>query len=258
MSPRGPELATRLAFAAALRELAAVHRRDQARLLRRACALAPRGARRRWDAACAEEIASARIDGFPVEPLLPRLLALPAMGWPRASALARAALALDPGHAGRLVLARAWLLEGDAPGAVEVLRALLAERPLPHLRPGVLAALALALELAGRHGEALAGYAAAVSEPRSDPGVAVALLALALRVGDRPAADLAMRRLAPLDLTIAGMRRRFERALREAKERSRLGAGAAASGRDEDLRRTILESVLAGPRACSEVARELL
>jgi hypothetical protein len=88
--------------------------------------------------------------------------------------------------------------------------------------------------------------------------VAVALLALALRVGDRPAADLAMRRLAPLDLTIAGMRRRFERALREAKERSRRGAGAAASGRDEDLRRTILEIVLAGPRACSEVARELL
>lgn len=276
---------TGISLAAALRELECVHRRDQAHLLREACALAcagsalgrlyvagfeyvPRGftresARSAWDRACREEIETAQADEFHVNALLPRLLELPATLWPSPTTLARAALALEPCHAGRVDLARARIAEGDADQAIAELRSLLDEGPAPSVRGVALEALAMALECEGDDRSSLGCYEAAVLESRSDPRVTVALLALALRVGDPYGVSLATRRLALLDLSVAGTRRRFDRALRAARERAareraerdRHGSrrGAADAGRWE-----ILEMALAGSEACSEVARELI
>lgn len=277
-----------LSFAAALRELVIVHRCDQARLLREACALAcagsrlgrlyvagfehaPNGssreiARSTWDHACAEEIEAARTDDFQVDPMLPRLLELPSKLWPRATSLARASLALKPSHGGRVDLARARIAEADPSGAIGELRELLDEEPAPAIRGAALEALALALECEGDHRASLVCYEAAALESRSDPRVTVALLALALRVGDRSGVSLAAQRLARLDLSVAGTRRRFDRALRAARGRARrAGRGraerdgrGAPRGPDDEIGWEILEMALAGSGACSEVARELI
>jgi len=255
----------RSSLAAALRELEIVHRRDQARLLREACALVcarsrlgrlyvagfEHATRARWDRACAEEIESARADDFQVDPILPRILALPPHLWPRATSLAGAALALQTCHEARIDLARAKIAEADAAGAIGVLRELLRDEPLPEVRGVALEALALALELEGDSLASIGCYEAAAQQCRSDPRVCVALLALALRVGDRGAISLAARRLAPLDLTVSGSRRRFDRALRAARGRARPSSG-------DEIEWTILEMAFAGPGACSEVARGLI
>jgi len=267
------------AWPAALRELERVHRSDQARLLREACALACAGtplgrlyvagfeharcassreeARAAWDLACVEEIDTARADAFQVERLLPRLLDLRTERWPRPAFLARAALALKPCQAGRVDLARARIAEGDLARAIGELRILLGQEPAPAVRADALEALAMALEGAGDRRASLACYAAASVEDRSDPRIPIALLALALRVGDRDKISLAVRRLARLDLSVAGTRRRFERALCAARgraERDRRGEPRAADAR---VGRVILEMALAGPGACAEVARGL-
>ncbi|MFN0009530.1 MAG: hypothetical protein ACKVXR_16650 [Planctomycetota bacterium] len=255
----------RSSLAAAMRELAIVHRRDQARLLRVACALVctrsrlgrlyvagfAHGPRIRWDRACAEEIESAGADDFQVDPLLPRLLGLSSELWPRATSLAEAALALLPCHEGRIDLARAKIAEADAPGAIGDLRELLRDGPLPDVRGAALEALALALELEGDSRASIACYGAAAQQSRSDPRVCVALLALALRVEDRPGISLAARRLEALDLTVSGSRLRFDRALKAARGRAR------RAPRDE-IGWPILEMAFKGSGACSEVARGLL
>jgi hypothetical protein len=254
-----------LYLAAALRELAIVHRHDQARLLRDACALvcarsqlgrlyvagfehAPRA---HWDRACAEEIESARADHFHVDPTLPRLLALPSEHWPRATSLAEASLALQPCHAGRLDLARARIAEANASGAIDDLRQLLRDGPLPETRGAALEALALAFELEGDSRTSIACYGAAARQRHSDPRICVSLLALSLRVGDRSGISLAARRLERLDLTVPGSRRRFDRAMRAARGRARRARGDEGGW-------TILEMALAGSGACSQVARGLI
>ena len=263
---------TGITLAAALRELGIVHRRDQAFLLREACALAcgatPLGrlyvaggsTRRRgrpaWDRACAEEIASARSDGFPVDPALPRLLELPSARWPRPTVLAEAAQELRPCRAGRVDLARARVAERDAARAIEELRAVLAESPGPTERAPALEALALALECIGDLRAALACYAEAAREPRSATRVSVALLALALRLPDLDGVSLAVERLALLDLSVPGTRRRFDRAVLAARGRAARDARARGRGTQRSGG-PILEMALAGSGACSEVARGL-
>ena len=262
MKHRGPGIT----FAAALRELEIVHRRDQARLLREACAFAggdlPLGrlyaagwhasdiARRAWERACAEEIESARTDGFALDPTLRSLPGLPFDRWPRPTLLVRAALDLRPSRAGRLDLARARIAEGDTTGAIGELRAWLDEATTADDRGPALEALGLALECEGDRPAALACYAEAVREPRCDPRVSVALLALALRVPDPDGVSLAAQRLARLDLSVPGTRRRFDRALRAARGRAARNPGARIGW-------PILEIALAGSEACSEVARGL-
>jgi hypothetical protein len=252
-------------FAAALRELAIVHRRDQARLLREACGLAcarsrlgrlyvagfEQAPRARWDHACAEEIECARADEFEVDPMLPRLLALPEELWPRATALAEASLALQPCHDGRLDLARAKIADADPSGAIGDLCELLEDGPVPESRGAVLEALALALELEGDSRTSIACYGEASEQSRSDPRICVALLALSLRVGDRSGISLAARRLERLDLTVSGSRRRFDRAMRAARGRARRAGGDGVAW-------TILEMAIAGSGPCSEVARGLI
>jgi len=252
----------RLSFSSALRELEFVHRCDQARLLREACALAcagsglarlyvagfehapagssPELARSNWDRACLEEIEVARKDEFRPDPMLPALLELPTSLWPCATDLARAALELKPSHGGRVDLARAMIAEADPTGAIGELRRLLDEDPTPAVRGAALEALALAFECDG------------------DPRVAVALLALALRVGDRSAVSLAAQRLAPLDLSVAGTRRRFDRALRAARGRARRRGRVALRRSEDESQWQILEMALSGSEACSEIARTLI
>jgi hypothetical protein len=270
---RGNDFSSRFSLGAALRELEIVHRRDQARLLREACAIvcartrlgrlyvagfdhAPERTTRetertRWDRACAEEIESARLDDFEVGPPLPQLLALPSALWPRATSLAEASLALQPSHEGRIDLARARIAEADATSAIGDLRELLRDDPLPDVRGSALEALALALELEGEFPASIACYGAAARQSRSDPRICVALLALALRVGDRSGISLAARRLERLDLTVRGSRRRFDRALRAARGRARRAPG-------DEIGWTILEMAFDGSGACSEVARGLI
>lgn len=267
-------------YAAALRELELVHRQDQARLLRQACALAcatsalgrlyvagfedapiaasPEAARGSWVRACSEEIASAREDGFSVHPMLPRLLELPLEDWPRASRLVQASLELHPSHGGRLDLARARTAADDPFGAIRILLDLLEERPLESIRCAALEAIALALESAGEFPSSIRCYEAAVVERRSDLRVAVSLLALALRCGDPSGVELSSARLALLDLAVAGTRRRFDRALRAAKGRAERDARAGTRPPNEGFRWRILELSRAGPPACSEIARGLL
>lgn len=255
---------SRVSFPAALRELEIVHRRDQARLLREAsalaCARSPLGrlyvagcepARSRWDHACAEEVESARADEFPVAPMLPRLLALRPELWPSATALAEAALALQPCHEGRIDLARAKIAEADGRGSIGDLHGLLRDELLPEVRGAALEALGLALEFEGDFLASIGSYTAAAQQSRSDPRICVALLALALRVGDRTGISLAVRRLAPLDLSVSGSRLRFDRALRAARGRARRAAR-------NEIEWPILEMALSGSGACSEVARGLI
>jgi len=262
MMRRGPGIT----FAAALRELEIVHRRDQERLLREACALAggelplgrlyvagwpaPDFARAAWERKCAEEIESARTDGFAVDPTLRSLPGLPSDRWPRPTLLARAALDLGPNRAGRLDLARARIAEGDTTGAIGALRAWLDDATIADDRGAALEALGLALECEGDRPASLACYMEAVREPRCDPRVSVALLALALRVPDADGVSLAAQRLARLDLSVPGTRRRFDRALRAAR-------GRAARSPGTGIGWPILEMALVGSEACSEIARGL-
>lgn len=261
---REQEFSSRFSLTAALRELEIVHLRDQARLLRKACALVCarsrlgrlyvagcKPVRSRWDHACAEEIESALADDFPVDPMLPRLLALPSDLWPRATSLAEASLALQPCHDGRIDLARAKVTEVDASGAIGDLRELLRDEPMPEIRGVALEALALALEFEGDTLASIGFHEAAVQHSRSDPRTCVALLALALRVGDRAGISLAAQRLAPLDLTVSGSRRRFDRALRAARGRARRASA-------NEIEWPILEMAFSGSGACSEVARGLI
>jgi len=270
----------RLSFSSALRELEFVHRCDQARLLREACALAcagsglarlyvagfehapagssPELARSNWDRACLEEIEVARKDEFRPDPMLPALLELPTSLWPCATDLARAALELKPSHGGRVDLARAMIAEADPTGAIGELRRLLDEDPTPAVRGAALEALALAFECDGDPRASLSCYEAAARQIRSDPRVAVALLALALRVGDRSAVSLAAQRLAPLDLSVAGTRRRFDRALRAARGRARRRGRVALRRSEDESQWQILEMALSGSEACSEIARTLI
>jgi len=253
----------RLSFSSALRELEFVHRCDQARLLREACALAcagsglarlyvagfehapagssPELARSNWDRACLEEIEVARKDEFRPDPMLPALLELPTSLWPCATDLARAMIA-----------------EADPTGAIGELRRLLDEDPTPAVRGAALEALALAFECDGDPRASLSCYEAAARQIRSDPRVAVALLALALRVGDRSAVSLAAQRLAPLDLSVAGTRRRFDRALRAARGRARRRGRVALRRSEDESQWQILEMALSGSEACSEIARTLI
>jgi hypothetical protein len=217
--------------------------------------IARSAARSEWDLEVGEEIASARADGYRVDPLLRRIHSLPTARWPTATHLARASLRWKPSHAGRLDLARAHLAEEDPGGAIEILRRLLDEHPLPAVRTAALETLAMALEWGGEARASLACYEAAVLEPRSDARVAVGLLALALRLGDPTGIRLAEERLGRLDLRIAGTRRRFDRALRAATVRS---GRAPSIGTSADVRGSILRLVRSGAPACSEVARKLL
>jgi hypothetical protein len=180
-------------FSAALRELEAVHR-HQARLLRGACALACarttlgrlyvagfEHALSIWDRDCAEEIETARVDGFDLDPWLPRLLDQLPIHWPRATTLALAALSSSPATAPHRSGSRPDR-GGESSAAIGELRELLGERPAPPVR-------GTALEASRSPSSAPAARAslACYGRPRGrqSPAIAVtiALLALALREG---------------------------------------------------------------------------
>ncbi len=216
---------------AALDELGLVHRKEQAALLRDAaslvCATSRRGrpfvagaARARWRQACLEAITVAEADRVDVEPLLRNLAADPVARWPAASRLARASLALDRCVAGSVALARAWICENETRAAIELLCELAAGPPHAPDRCDVLEALALALESAGALDESLDAYASALRIPGCAPRVAVSMFALALRRGDAAWIDFASARLLDLDLSIPGVRTRFQVALARAVERA--------------------------------------
>jgi len=264
----------------AVRELEAVHRLDQARLLRDASAIVSestplgrlylrnRRSRRQgdvpastfveWREACREEIRAARQDAAVVDRSLLRLAERPFDRWPRGSQLALEALRIDRTQAGRLALARARVGEGAPLRAIEVLRNLLAEAPGEPLLQETLETLALACESAGETHRSLDWYEIAVISPGSDLAVVVSLLALALRCGDVRGIDLASRRLDAVDLSVHGTRRRFRSALRLAQERADHEArGSRGLGTGSDGER-IRQMAVAGRGACAEVARALL
>jgi hypothetical protein len=254
-------------FAAALEELAVVHRKEQAALLRAAarfaCSNASRGrlfvagpersGRPSWRRACLEELELAAADGVEVHALLARLSSLPVRSWPRPSRIALAALELERCHAGVLDLARARIAEGRLAEGIGVLRDLLGEEPLGRDRKDALESMALAFEAAGRASESLAWYEAAISVPGIDVRVAVSMLSLALRHGDAARIGIAADRLRPLALSVPGARSRFSSALRQALARNAARGGSPSAGRD-----WIWQLALEGEGAEAEVARALL
>jgi len=269
---------------AALEELQVVHRKEQALLLRAAARRAyasssrgrlyvagrgrirrdeppadPLGDRRRsWRASCREEIAAAEQDGAPVHPELRALSAMPIASWPSASALAALALELEPSHAGLLELARAHVADGRPRAAVEILHGVLAAQPHPRVRLELLEVLALAFESAGRAGESLTCYEAALAEPGSDWRVAVSMLCLALSRGDVARAETAMRRLRPLSLeaprTLLRLRAAAARAAARTRRLRPSASRSPAAGTWERVHRLALE----GRGAEAQVAQALL
>jgi tetratricopeptide (TPR) repeat protein len=259
-------------FAAALDELAVVHRKEQAALLRDASRIAgantERGrlfvagqggeARATWRRSCVEEIELARADGVELQPLLASLGRRPFRAWPKPSRIAFAAWELERAHRGALDLARAWIAEGRHEKGTAILQELLDAGPLPCDRGEVLEALALASESAGRAADALAWYEEAIGVPGSRVRLAIALLALALHHGDLARAEIAAVRLRPLVLSVPGTRARFRTALDRAL--SRIAASpSAVRGRDSSAARDeIWQLALEGRGAEAEVARAML
>lgn len=258
---------TSVDFAAAFEELAVVHRKEQAALLRAAsrfaCANTGRGrffvagqnrwSHPGWTRACREEIDFATADGIELHPLLPCLCRKPVRVWPGPSRIALAALELDRSHAGVVDLARARIAEERVEEGIEMLRELLRKGPLGGVRKDALEALALAFEAAGRAAESLAWYETAVGVPGIDARVAVSMLSLALREGDAARSEIAAERLRPLRLSVPGACARFRAALCQALSRMAARSRCPSAGRD-----LIWQLALEGEGAEAEVARALL
>jgi len=168
-----PPRADRLA--AAERELAAVHLNELAFQLRQAARLRCEPADGSAALACREglreAVACARGDALPLARSWRELalacseVPLPER-WPRASALARAALEVEPCEEARAALARALLVEGDAPAASSALAAALLSCPSARRGAALLDELAAVEQRLGRRGRAraLRGWAARARE----------------------------------------------------------------------------------------------
>jgi hypothetical protein len=236
---RAGELARPIELREAMRELLAVHRAEQARLLlfasRLRCAgsaigrsfsiadalespLPRRGtgastgaansaadcgviSETDWRARTSEEIDACIFDGWEADPRLVECCSRPHAQWRSASALARAAFALERSCDARIALARAELCEGSVDRAATMLGDLYARVPDVVARVDWLENLALAHELRGRWLRAASAHAALLEDrPRTASSLA-ALVALALRIGD---VELAERTLERLASTLAG------------------------------------------------------
>jgi hypothetical protein len=191
---------------AAMRELGIVHRLEQARLLARAARLACESTRlgrtflalranadseSEWRRAAAEELDACLFDGWEPHVSLVECASRPAARWLSAGALARAAFALEPGAATRLMLARATLCRGAIESAAQAMIETRADESHGLDERELLESSALCLEASGRWDEALHRYAAASDRCGASPACTQALLALALRVDDIPSADRA-------------------------------------------------------------------
>jgi len=189
-APRDP-----ISVTAAMRELFAVHRAEQARLLhcalRLRCAAMPLGnlflelraraeSEPHWRSEAVEEIDAILLDGWDVCEPLWECASRPRHAWRSARELARAALELEPSSSGELHRAHAELGEGTPRPAIDRLRRL-AHAPLaPEMRRAVLEGLALAYEASGELRAACAQYAIACRAAGASEAVLAAWLALAL------------------------------------------------------------------------------
>jgi hypothetical protein len=188
-----------------MRELAAVHRIEQARLLARAsrmrCESTPIGrafvtlcggdeVESEWRRDAASEIDACWLDGWKPAPELSD--AAERRGWARTSAraLARAAWTLEPSIARRLQIARAELCEGSVDVAWNAVRACASERATDACRREISESLALASEVACRWSDSERAYAALSARAETRSAALAALLALALRNGEIARAEM--------------------------------------------------------------------
>lgn len=212
------------------RELARAHRGEQAALLRAAAEsrllvtlagrllTAPAADAvdlEDWFARCAREIECALASGLRVDGELLGCCLFEPGSWPPALRLARAALALDPGPAGRLLVARAGLADGRRAAAERALCALLGGDPPLAVRAGAREALGCACDARGASAAAIEHFERAVALGAGARAEA-SLLVLAREARDECRAEQAAERLARRGEV------RAARALRAVEARRRL------------------------------------
>lgn len=251
-------------------ELVRVHRLEQAALLRGAVELA--GATRftlwpfsapharpaglaAWRKACDEELYFARLDGAPVPEELCRLRVSDPADWGVLANLARRALALENSHRNRLLLARAYVLDGELERARDLLRALLERSASPRRRARLYTTLGCVYEGLGEAEEALRAHERALALGAGATS-AVACLLWGLACGDRPRALFAVEHLE----RGSGRGRRtgigLRRAIRGARLRHQLVRGVPPVAAAELIPLT-LECVCDGAPALAQATYEL-